>query len=159
MIAITRGRDARTVLCGWKTAPFGWKRMRSADSGASTVLSQCSATSREFSIQFDSVVHLTGGQQQSSRLPPAIIVAASRPVFTWADVPIVCVRRCSPVCRGVAQPGRAPGSGPGGRRFKSSLPDQFSVLACSKIRSKGFLYLGQRFTPSVEQFKSTDFSN
>src|SRR5258708_26513400 len=26
--------------------------------------------------------------------------------------------------RGVAQPGRAPGSGPGGRRFKSSLPDQ-----------------------------------
>jgi hypothetical protein len=25
----------------------------------------------------------------------------------------------------VAQPGRAPGSGPGGRRFKSSLPDQF----------------------------------
>ncbi len=27
-------------------------------------------------------------------------------------------------CRGVAQPGRAPGSGPGGRRFKSSLPDQ-----------------------------------
>src|SRR5215469_4574958 len=26
-------------------------------------------------------------------------------------------------CRGVAQPGRAPGSGPGGRRFKSSLPD------------------------------------
>jgi hypothetical protein len=28
------------------------------------------------------------------------------------------------VRRGVAQPGRAPGSGPGGRRFKSSLPDQ-----------------------------------
>ena len=27
------------------------------------------------------------------------------------------------VRRGVAQPGRAPGSGPGGRRFKSSLPD------------------------------------
>jgi hypothetical protein len=25
----------------------------------------------------------------------------------------------------VAQPGRAPGSGPGGRRFKSSLPDQY----------------------------------
>src|SRR5579859_4997237 len=32
--------------------------------------------------------------------------------------------------RGVAQPGRAPGSGPGGRRFKSSLPDQiiFNLL-------------------------------
>ena len=25
----------------------------------------------------------------------------------------------------MAQPGRAPGSGPGGRRFESSLPDQF----------------------------------
>ena len=34
--------------------------------------------------------------------------------------PSQCGRR-----RGVAQPGRAPGSGPGGRRFKSSLPDQF----------------------------------
>jgi hypothetical protein len=30
-------------------------------------------------------------------------------------------------CRGVAQPGRAPGSGPGGRRFKSSRPDQFNL--------------------------------
>jgi hypothetical protein len=30
--------------------------------------------------------------------------------------------------RGVAQPGRAPGSGPGGRRFKSSLPDQFKSI-------------------------------
>src|SRR5580700_4105580 len=29
--------------------------------------------------------------------------------------------------RGVAQPGRAPGSGPGGRRFKSSLPDHFLI--------------------------------
>src|SRR5438132_3787948 len=30
-----------------------------------------------------------------------------------------------PLSRGVAQPGRAPGSGPGGRRFNSSLPDQY----------------------------------
>ena len=37
---------------------------------------------------------------------------------------ILPVRRTS--SRGVAQPGRAPGSGPGGRRFKSSLPDQSS---------------------------------
>ena len=35
-------------------------------------------------------------------------------------VPIIFIRPC----RGVAQPGRAPGSGPGGRRFKSSRPDQ-----------------------------------
>src|SRR5579871_5993887 len=60
--------------------------------------------------------------------------------------------------RGVAQPGRAPGSGPGGRRFKSSLPDQFSDFACLKITSNGFLYVGTRFTPSVVQFKSIDFS-
>ena len=34
--------------------------------------------------------------------------------------------------RGVAQPGRAPGSGPGGRRFKSSLPDQsFVAMPCA----------------------------
>jgi hypothetical protein len=32
----------------------------------------------------------------------------------------------------VAQPGRAPGSGPGGRRFKSSLPDQFFSIFDSK---------------------------
>ncbi len=30
--------------------------------------------------------------------------------------------------RGVAQPGRAPGSGPGGRRFESSRPDHLSDL-------------------------------
>jgi hypothetical protein len=35
-----------------------------------------------------------------------------------------CSRMKGTNCRGVAQPGRAPGSGPGGRRFKSSLPDQ-----------------------------------
>jgi hypothetical protein len=34
--------------------------------------------------------------------------------------------------RGVAQPGRAPGSGPGGRRFKSSLPDH---LVFNEIQS------------------------
>src|SRR5208337_1658769 len=50
--------------------------------------------------------------------------------------------------RGVAQPGRAPGSGPGGRRFKSSLPDQsfqydirtfwfFVYIRCRRIRYGG----------------------
>ena len=33
----------------------------------------------------------------------------------------------SHVCRGVAQPGRALGSGPRGRRFESSRPDHFSL--------------------------------
>ena len=38
---------------------------------------------------------------------------------------IVVAREILARSRGVAQPGRAPGSGPGGRRFKSSLPDHF----------------------------------
>ncbi len=43
--------------------------------------------------------------------------------FGWASSkPPSAVLKFS--SRGVAQPGRAPGSGPGGRRFKSSLPDQ-----------------------------------
>ena len=49
-------------------------------------------------------------------------------------MPSLCLRR------GVAQPGRAPGSGPGGRRFKSSLPDQsFQV---HKQRFWFFVYSG-----------------
>src|SRR3984957_17703073 len=36
--------------------------------------------------------------------------------------------------RGVAQPGRAPGSGPGGRRFESSLPDQKHLNRLKQIR-------------------------
>src|SRR6266852_9519953 len=49
-------------------------------------------------------------------------------IMLWPCVPSAhVVPAIAPVrsCRGVAQPGRAPGSGPGGRRFKSSLPDQF----------------------------------
>src|SRR5436305_1358599 len=38
--------------------------------------------------------------------------------------------------RGVAQPGRAPGSGPGGRRFKSSLPDQCKSITCDSVEKK-----------------------
>src|SRR5215471_18146561 len=40
--------------------------------------------------------------------------------------------------RGVAQPGRAPGSGPGGRRFKSSLPDH-SFQAVAAFSAEQFL--------------------
>ena len=32
------------------------------------------------------------------------------------------------ISRGVAQPGSAPGLGPGGRRFESFLPDQFQEI-------------------------------
>ena len=43
---------------------------------------------------------------------------------TAAKLPIRHSSALRATARGVAQPGRAPGSGPGGRRFKSSLPDQ-----------------------------------
>src|ERR1700741_2833405 len=55
--------------------------------------------------------------------------SAERGLRLSCSWPIMQVRRVLP-CRGVAQPGRAPGSGPGGRRFKSSLPDQlFQAVA------------------------------
>src|ERR1035437_5779262 len=38
--------------------------------------------------------------------------------------------------RGVAQPGRAPGSGPGGRRFKSSLPDHIIQAFTDSLRTR-----------------------
>ena len=38
--------------------------------------------------------------------------------------------------RGVAQPGRAPGSGPGGRRFKSSLPDHLLSATYTPLKSR-----------------------
>jgi hypothetical protein len=45
--------------------------------------------------------------------------------------------------RGVAQPGRAPGSGPGGRRFESSLPDQSKayLLKWLQVASSRLLFL------------------
>ena len=52
------------------------------------------------------LLHLYGAYQAGKRARP-------RPTDTHLQHHV----------RGVAQPGRAPGSGPGGRRFKSSLPD------------------------------------
>ena len=46
-----------------------------------------------------------------------------------------CVRGACLTSRGVAQPGRAPGSGPGGRRFKSSLPDQYFQLLLAAVQA------------------------
>src|SRR2546423_12576026 len=40
----------------------------------------------------------------------------------------------NPLSRGVAQPGRAPGSGPGGRRFKSSRPDHLPMTRAAASR-------------------------
>ena len=42
-----------------------------------------------------------------------------------------------PVGRGVAQPGSAPGLGPGGRRFESCLPDHRSRVATYGKRASG----------------------
>jgi hypothetical protein len=47
-------------------------------------------------------------------------------------------------CRGVAQPGRAPGSGPGGRRFKSSRPDQFPSSTNSRIYCEATVGIASR---------------
>src|SRR5438445_6571498 len=47
-------------------------------------------------------------------------------------------RRAATRRRGVAQPGRAPGSGPGGRRFKSSLPDQSFHVRSGDIGNRTF---------------------
>ena len=40
--------------------------------------------------------------------------------------------------RGVAQPGRVPGLGPGCRRFKSCLPDQLVVPVAQMDRATAF---------------------
>jgi hypothetical protein len=53
--------------------------------------------------------------------------------------PDCCAERGNPLhwmFRGVAQLGRAPGSGPGGRRFESSRPDQFFHLLTSGRHKK-----------------------
>ena len=48
--------------------------------------------------------------------------------------------------RGVAQPGSAPGLGPGGRRFESFLPDHFSAIFYScKILLLNFRYFFRYF--------------
>jgi hypothetical protein len=56
--------------------------------------------------------------------------------------------------RGVAQPGRAPGSGPGGRRFKSSLPDQY--FQADKQHSWIFVYTA---VGNFEAEESSEFNN
>src|SRR5271157_1374936 len=53
-------------------------------------------------------------------------------------------------CRGVAQPGRAPGSGPGGRRFKSSLPDQSYLLHVILPLIASLALIGIALTAPVE---------
>src|ERR1051326_1756860 len=48
--------------------------------------------------------------------------------------------------RGVAQPGRAPGSGPGGRRFKSSLPDHLFSSSYAPSKSSKIPAVGKNAT-------------
>jgi hypothetical protein len=48
--------------------------------------------------------------------------------------------------RGVAQPGRAPGSGPGGRRFKSSLPDHLFSVTYAPSESRKIPVVGKNAT-------------
>ena len=75
----------------------------------------------------NAIIFASGNSQQISW---AVLQATARGVHSAVrQVPAV---RIVPTRRGVAQPGRAPGSGPGGRRFKSSLPDQSSPLQLSR---------------------------
>ena len=53
----------------------------------------------------------------------------------------------SATCRGVAQPGRALGSGPRGRRFKSSRPDHFISITYGCQHWPPLLLCGQ-FVPT-----------
>jgi hypothetical protein len=59
----------------------------------------------------------------------------------------------------VAQLDRAAASEAVGQKFESSRAHHSSFFALAKIKSKGFLYSGQWFTPSVRQFDSTIRSN
>jgi hypothetical protein len=55
--------------------------------------------------------------------------------------------------RGVAQPGRAPGSGPGGRRFKSSLPDQ-----CFQSLTMNFWFAALMDVGEIEAAKASEIN-
>jgi hypothetical protein len=79
---------------------------------------------------------LAGGSAGSTpRLNSATLIQAHQRGQRTRQRPAMRVRSTR---RGVAQPGRAPGSGPGGRRFKSSLPDHcfpsFSPFAAPTFR-------------------------
>ena len=68
-------------------------------------------------------------RRQARRPPPVAARPRARP---FAETPGIAYKAAPP--RGVAQPGSALGSGPSGRRFKSSRPDQ-----SSQSLARGFL--------------------
>jgi hypothetical protein len=70
--------------------------------------------------------------------------ARCRMLYCSGSSRLITLRRPSRnASRGVAQPGRAPGSGPGGRRFKSSLPDQSFSRSLNHLRDyRGFCFFG-----------------
>src|SRR5438046_1439876 len=78
------------------------------------------------------VVCIAFSQRVATRDLPSLLIAYTVIMNSLANSyrATAFKRRVQPTHRGVAQPGRAPGSGPGGRRFKSSLPDQFFSTTC-----------------------------
>ena len=52
-----------------------------------------------------------------------------------------CYRPCAIVARGIAQPGRAPALGAGGRRFESCCPDHYLVAFSDSAGRGSFLTL------------------
>src|SRR6267142_2535856 len=84
------------------------------------------------------------------RLPTCVVEAAG---------PIGRLLYCksSVRSRGVAQPGRAPGSGPGGRRFKSSLPDHLFSITCASFQASRNPPVGKNATrPFSRTFQRHD---
>jgi hypothetical protein len=61
--------------------------------------------------------------------------------------------------RGVAQPGRAPGSGPGGRRFKSSLPDHYFQSLTINFWSAALIDVGEIEAAKASKINKRRFLN
>ena len=76
---------------------------------------------RLFFITVANVPHAAACNEPIAGIVLDVIIESSEACACLCFLPLGADLR---VRRGVAQPGRAPGSGPGGRRFKSSLPDQ-----------------------------------
>jgi hypothetical protein len=76
----------------------------------------------------------------SQSLQPAVIYLKTARVLTRKSLRLLPSAQTVLTCRGVAQPGRAPGSGPGGRRFKSSLPDHCLSFRLQSVATHFLLF-------------------
>lgn len=101
-------------------------------------------------------VYLNDSKTESVKLHFHYTLYPKPYTLTELTHPIISYTRLSEKIRGVAQPGRAPGSGPGGRRFKSSRPD-FSGFG---VYGLGYSYLlySKGYTPNPFLFSVIVFA-